>query len=101
LNSALAVPLAAPEILLNQKISEKADVYSFGVMLWEIVTGIAPVRGGLSDVSVPEDCPAEISDLIKVRAWWCSTRPCLVFTWLHAFPPAKCLFSRHGNATLL
>jgi serine/threonine protein kinase len=56
---------AAPEILLNQKISEKADVYSFGVMLWEIVTGIAPVRGGLSDVSVPEDCPAEISDLIK------------------------------------
>ena len=59
---------AAPEILLNQKISEKADVYSFGVMLWEIVTGIAPVRGGLSDVSVPEDCPAEISDLIKARA---------------------------------
>ena len=43
-------------------------MYSFGVMLWEIVTGIAPVRGGLSDVSVPEDCPAEISDLIKVRA---------------------------------
>jgi serine/threonine protein kinase len=68
LSGAPAVPPAAPEILLNQKISEKADVYSFGVMLWEIVTGIAPVRGGLSDVSVPEDCPAEISDLIKVRA---------------------------------
>lgn len=41
-------------------------MYSFGVMLWEIVTGIAPVRGGLSDVNVPEDCPAEIADLMKV-----------------------------------
>lgn len=68
LSGALVSCPVAPEILLNQKISEKADVYSFGVMLWEIVTGIAPVRGGLSDVSVPEDCPAEISDLIKVRA---------------------------------
>jgi serine/threonine protein kinase len=75
LSSAPVGYAAAPEILLNQKISEKADVYSFGVMLWEIVTGIAPVRGGLSDVSVPEDCPAEISDLIKVR----------IFTFIFSF----------------
>lgn len=41
-------------------------MYSFGVLLWEIVTGIVPTRGGLSDVSVPEECPAEIADLIQV-----------------------------------
>ena len=41
-------------------------MYSFGVMLWEIVTGIVPTRGGLSDVSVPDECPAEVAELMQV-----------------------------------
>jgi hypothetical protein len=28
----------APEILCNELVNEKADVYSFGVLLWECLT---------------------------------------------------------------
>jgi len=35
----------APEILRNEKYTEAADVYSFGVILWELVTCEIPHRG--------------------------------------------------------
>merc|ERR1712000_180645 len=31
-----------PEVMLGRKIDEKADVYSFGIVLWEIVTQQKP-----------------------------------------------------------
>jgi len=34
----------APELLSGKKISEKVDVYSFGIVLWEMVTREAPYR---------------------------------------------------------
>ncbi len=37
--------------------------YSFGVLLWEIVTGERPVRGALR-MPRPDECPADIADLI-------------------------------------
>lgn len=33
---------AAPEVLAGQECSEKADIWSLGVVLWEIVTGERP-----------------------------------------------------------
>ncbi len=36
---------AAPELLINTRISSAVDVYSFGVVLWELVTGLVPMRG--------------------------------------------------------
>jgi len=33
------------------------DIYSFGVVLWEIVTREMPKRGRLRDVLVPDECP--------------------------------------------
>eukprot|EP01121_Diplochlamys_sp_Union-15-3_P002396 TRINITY_DN12093_c0_g1_i1.p1 TRINITY_DN12093_c0_g1~~TRINITY_DN12093_c0_g1_i1.p1 ORF type:complete len:452 (-),score=86.26 TRINITY_DN12093_c0_g1_i1:17-1372(-) len=32
----------APEVMLSQTITEKCDVYSFGIVLWEILTGKVP-----------------------------------------------------------
>lgn len=29
----------APEVLLGKEVDDKADVYSFGIVLWEIITG--------------------------------------------------------------
>ncbi|CAG7878231.1 unnamed protein product [Brassica rapa] len=32
----------APEVLLNESADEKSDIYSFGVVLWELATGKIP-----------------------------------------------------------
>ena len=43
---------AAPEMLMGEKWNEKADVYSFGVLLWELATSEIPVRGQLRPLKV-------------------------------------------------
>ena len=45
--------------------SGKADIFSYGVILWEIVTHEQPTRGGLRDCRCPQECPAEIDCLIN------------------------------------
>ncbi len=36
---------AAPEIFLKNQISEKVDIYAFGILLWEIMTHSIPFDG--------------------------------------------------------
>jgi eukaryotic-like serine/threonine-protein kinase len=36
----------APEQILGKKVDEKADIYSLGVMLYEMLTGVAPYTRG-------------------------------------------------------
>ncbi|GLD94656.1 hypothetical protein PINS_up003280 [Pythium insidiosum] len=51
----------APEVLGNQKYTEKADVFSFGIVIWEIMTGECPYDG-MSQIQaalgVPQPQPA-------------------------------------------
>lgn len=39
---------AAPELLLGEQCDESADMFSFGVVLWELCTGQQPVRGAMA-----------------------------------------------------
>ncbi|GJQ14531.1 hypothetical protein GpartN1_g6322.t1 [Galdieria partita] len=68
----------APEVLANQPYSEKADVYSFGIILWEMVAkqlpyyGIQPMQVAVAVLSkqmrppLPPNCPAPLSQLIQL-----------------------------------
>ena len=42
--------MQAPEILLGARCTEKVDIYGFGTILWELVTGESPARGRLRPV---------------------------------------------------
>lgn len=56
---------AAPEQLIGLKCTAKADVYSFGLVLWELCTRELPVRGQIRDVRVPLEAPRAVADLIR------------------------------------
>jgi serine/threonine protein kinase len=68
----------APEVLNSAPYDERSDVYSFGIMLWEILTNSVPFRGQ-ADVQVamkvvgekqrppfPPDCPPRLRMFINV-----------------------------------
>ncbi|CAI5527213.1 unnamed protein product [Closterium sp. Naga37s-1] len=71
----------APEVLKEQPYDHKADVYSYGIVLWEIVTcgnpflfeGFKPeqvccmVNQGLRP-DIPSSCPPALADLMR-RCW--------------------------------
>lgn len=74
----------SPELLKNSEFSEKVDVYSFGIVLWELYTREEPYsnikemnfnelhRTFINKVAIegirpkiPEDCPTKLRDLIQ------------------------------------
>jgi len=67
----------APEVLQNKPYTEKADVYSVGVIYWELLTrqkyfGHIPFMSLIEDKIIggerpviPDDCPASYRDLIE------------------------------------
>lgn len=70
----------APEMISHQHYSKKVDVYSFGVILWELVTGEVPFHDMIpaqvafavvhknARPSIPDDCPLPLRHL-KEHCW--------------------------------
>jgi serine/threonine protein kinase len=69
----------APEVLRNESYTESADVYSFGIIVWEIVARAPPFHGmqtmqiaysvnqGMRP-PIPSHCPLPLRDLMQ-RCW--------------------------------
>jgi hypothetical protein len=53
------------EIPLCAGLRAQVDIYSTGVIMWELVTVQAPSRGNLRTLRVPEECPMDIAKLIQ------------------------------------
>ncbi|KAA6423450.1 MAG: cytochrome P450 [Trebouxia sp. A1-2] len=57
---------SAPEVLLGKSTcTEKVDIYSYGVVLWEICAGEAPDGRQLRPLRVPEECPQATADVVE------------------------------------
>ena len=68
----------APEVIKEQKRSIKSDIYSFGIVVWEVFTTAIPFEEMKGDFQVmnsvcngkrptiPEDCPQQLKELIEV-----------------------------------
>ena len=44
----------------------QVDSFSYGVVLWELITKERSRRGNWRPVQVPEECPAEVDALLRV-----------------------------------
>ncbi|GAB2251634.1 hypothetical protein Droror1_Dr00004481 [Drosera rotundifolia] len=70
----------APEMIKEEHHTKKVDVYSFGIVLWEILTALIPFADLTPEQAafavcqknarppLPPNCPRTLSDLIK-RCW--------------------------------
>lgn len=70
----------APEMITDKRYSKKVDVYSFGIVLWELVTGklpfenMTPVQVAYAVVNknlrppLPDDCPSALRNLME-QCW--------------------------------
>ena len=51
---------AAPEVVYRRRATEKIDIWSFGVIIWEVVSGKMPRVGHLA---LPSDAPSSLRSL--------------------------------------
>ena len=76
---------AAPEVLLGQQCSEKVDIYSYGVLLWELSAGEAPAGRQLRKLQYVLPCVSSSGVSAALYSLPCSACP---FVYM-AFPCAR------------
>ncbi|XP_068699017.1 tyrosine-protein kinase TXK-like [Montipora foliosa] len=79
-NDKFAIKWASPEVILHSKFSSKSDVWSFGILTWEIYSGGQPPYPSMTNMDVvekvpagyrlekPHECPDEIFRLLE-KCW--------------------------------
>ena len=76
----------APEVILGGRVTHKADIFSFGVVLWEIITLERPAwRGNLRDIRCAHNSPPWQPQTDVGTASQCLLAPCPA---AHACVPA-------------
>jgi serine/threonine protein kinase len=80
LPTSTAMQYMAPGVLANKPYSDKADVYSFGILLWEIIArklpyfGMQPMQVGIAVMQqglrppIPPKCPPPLAKLM-ITCW--------------------------------
>ena len=70
----------APEVIEHAPYGTKADVFSFGIVLWELLTGrvpyadMSPLQAAVGVVQkglrppIPSDCPTVLADVMR-QCW--------------------------------
>eukprot|EP00887_Chlorella_sp_A99_P001926 scaffold18.g1926.t1 len=68
----------APEVIEHNPYREKADTYSFGIVLWELLTGripysdMTPLQAAVAVVQkglrppIPQNCPPPLADIMRL-----------------------------------
>ena len=82
---------AAPELLMGGRCSEKVDIYSFGVVLWELATCERPQRGRMRDLQCARPHPPTQPVLLQWRTPWRCTpgpKPCPAMACVRRTPAA-------------
>ena len=46
------IPYIAPEVFIGSKFSKEADIYSFGMIMWELITGRIPFWDQNNDIEL-------------------------------------------------
>jgi serine/threonine protein kinase len=76
----------APEVILSQKCTSAADMWSFGVILWELCTQEIPVRGRMRRVRYVSLLPTRPLKRMFLLSWFNLTACPVKITWLSICP---------------
>ncbi|RIB18441.1 kinase-like domain-containing protein, partial [Gigaspora rosea] len=74
------IPYVAPEVLKGRKFTQASDIYSFGMIVWEVISGCRPFSNRKHDEylildildgirpKIPTNIPKELVELME-RCW--------------------------------